>query len=268
MDENKKVELSEESEQRIAKAVSKEIKGFSFKDIGLKDIVLIVAIIAVIVFGYNLNQKLNNNFASLKEGLKSLVSFDSGIEEHDLALNDNGILGYLAADFEEAILGKASQKREVVVYTQEVSDAATLVQTGLFNWSALSKSQVIIYKGSVDYYVDLTNFSKENITYDEEENIVTMLIPHVSRKDININENDITFSDPEKGLLAFGEVEATPEQMSKIQAEARKKMEDRLKADKVSDTADRFAKLTIWEIYSPIVKGVGKDVSLIVEFKD
>ena len=56
--------------------------------------------------------------------------------------------------------------------------------------------------------------------------------------------------------------------MSKIQAEARKKMEDRLKTDKVSDTADRFAKLTIWEIYSPIVKGVGKDVSLVVEFED
>ena len=264
MDDNKKVELSEESEQRIAKAVSKELKKFSFKSIGLKDIVLIIIVIAVAIFAYNFNQKLNNNL----EGLKTLVSFDSGADERDLVLEDKGVLGYLAADFEEAILGEASQKREVIVYTQEVSDTASLVQTGIFNWSALSKTQAIIYKGSVDYYVDLTNFSKDNISYNEEENTVTMLIPHASRKDININENDITFSDPEKGLLAWGEVEATPEQMSNVQADARKKMEDKLETDKVSDIADRFAKLTIWEIYSPIVKSVGKDVSLVVEFED
>jgi len=266
MDENKKVDLTEESEQRIAKVVSKEVKGFSFKNI--KDIFSIVVLIVVIVVGIAIYSKINTSFSSLKEGLGTLVSFDSGIEEHDLAIKDNGIFGYTAADFEEAILGKASQKREVVVYTQNVSDVATLTQTGFLNWSALTKSQLITYKGSVDYYVDLTNFTKDNITFNEEENTVTMKIPHVSRKDININEKDISFSDPERGLLAFGDVQASAEDMAKVQAEARNKMEEKLEQDKVKDTADRFAKLTIWELYSPIIKGVGKDVSLVVEFED
>lgn len=268
MEENNKVEISEESEQRIAKAVAKEVRKFSIKDIGLGQIIK-MALVAVILFaGYNAYNNINSRFTAFTDGLGSLVSFDSGASSHDLVLNDNGLFGYLAADFEEAILGKASQKREVVVFTQEVSDVATLVDTGLFNWSALTKTQVVTYKGDVDYYVDLTDFGNDSISYDDETKTVTLLIPHVKRKEININEKDIQFSDPEKGLLAFGDVKATPEQISKVQAEARNKMEEKLIADKVSDTADRFAKLTIWEIYSPIVKGVGKDVSLVVEFAD
>ena len=40
-----------------------------------------------------------------------------------------------------------------------------------------------------------------------------------------------------------------------------------LNADNVLATADRFAKLSVWEMYSPIIKGVAKDYSLEVEFK-
>jgi len=57
------------------------------------------------------------------------------------------------------------------------------------------------------------------------------------------------------------------EQISQIQAGAREKMEERLKEDNVLETADRFAKLAVWEMYSPIIKGVGKDCSLEVEFR-
>jgi hypothetical protein len=44
-------------------------------------------------------------------------------------------------------------------------------------------------------------------------------------------------------------------------------MEEKLKEDNVLETADRFAKLAVWEMYSPIIKGVGKDCSLEVEFR-
>ncbi|MDO4500272.1 MAG: DUF4230 domain-containing protein [Erysipelotrichaceae bacterium] len=267
MEENKKVELSEENKE-LAKAIAKEVNKFSWKDISVKDI-LTIAILAVLLFGgFTIYNNIQNQFTNLKEGLSSLVSFDDPADDHDKVLDNNGFLGYTAADFEEAILGDASQKKEIVVYTQEVSDVATLTQTGLFNWSALTKSQVITYKGSADYYVDLSNFSKSNIRYDEESKIVTMTIPHVLRKDININENDIAFSDPDKGLLAFGDIKITPEQMTEIQKEVRIKMEEKLSDPVISETADRFAKLTVWEIYSPVIKGIGKDVSLEIVFID
>jgi len=245
---------------------NKEMKKISLRNIGILDIVKLAIIIFLIWYAFGILNNINNGVAELKEGLSSVISFDNGAEEHDLVLNNNGVFGYLAADFEEAILGKASQKREVVVYTQEVSDATTITKTGLVNWSALTKSQVITYKGTADYFIDLSDFDKTNIFYDEETKTVTIYIPHIKRKDINIREDDIKYSDPEKGLLAFGDLKLTPEQIGAVQSAARTKMEEKLLTDKVSEIADRFAKLTIWEIYSPVVKGVGKDVSLIVEF--
>ena len=53
----------------------------------------------------------------------------------------------------------------------------------------------------------------------------------------------------------------------KVQAGARQKMQDKLDSDNVLEIADRFAKLSVWEMYSPIIKGVAKDYSLEVEFK-
>ena len=44
-------------------------------------------------------------------------------------------------------------------------------------------------------------------------------------------------------------------------------MEEKLKSDNVQATADRFAVLTVWELYSPIIKGVAKDYSLEVVFR-
>ena len=40
----------------------------------------------------------------------------------------------------------------------------------------------------------------------------------------------------------------TIEQATKIQAEARNKMEEKLKEQKVLETADRMAKLSVWEL--------------------
>ena len=128
-------------------------------------------------------------------------------------------------------------------------------------------NQVITYNGYVVYTVDLSKLSKSDIVFNEEEKTITLKIPHAEQEEINIPEDRIQFSDPEKGLLAFGDIKATPEQIMKVQAEARQKMQEKLDAGNVLATADRFAKLSVWEMYSPIIKGVAKDYSLEVEFK-
>ena len=43
--------------------------------------------------------------------------------------------------------------------------------------------------------------------------------------------------------------------------------EEKLALDNVLQTADRFAKLSVWEIYSPIIKSVAKDYTLEVVFR-
>ena len=72
--------------------------------------------------------------------------------------------------------------------------------------------------------------------------------------------------DVDKGLLAIGDINITPEQMSEVQGTARDKMEKKLEEQKTAEEADRFAKMSVWEIYQPIINAVTSGYSLEVEF--
>ena len=200
-------------------------------------------------------------------GIDSIFKIDNPAESHDMVVEDNGILGYTAADFEEAILGDSSKLKKLEVFQQEVSDVVTATDTGFMNWGVFTKTKLITYNGSVVYTVDLSSIKKADIVFDEEEKIITLRIPYARQEEINIPEDQIQFGDTKGGLLAFGELKLTPEQSAQIQSGARTKMQEKLDADNVIETANRFAKLAVWEMYSPIIKGVAKDYSLEVEFR-
>jgi hypothetical protein len=117
------------------------------------------------------------------------------------------------------------------------------------------------------YTVDLGQLRKSDISFNEEEKLITLKIPHPRQEPLNIPEDQIMFGDTTNGLLAFGDIKLTPEQNRDIQAEARQKMQEKLDTSNVLDNADRFAILSVWEMYSPIIKGVAKDYSLEVVFR-
>ena len=45
-------------------------------------------------------------------------------------------------------------------------------------------------------------------------------------------------------------------------------MEEKLDADNIQEKADRMAKLSVWEIYQPMVAGVANGYALDVHFID
>lgn len=204
---------------------------------------------------------------SMQTSLLSIVQFDKPAEQHDLVIENNGFGGYTAADFEEAILGDSAKQKKLQVFSQEVSDVSTITNTGLLNWGIFTKNQIITYSGTALYTVDLAALSAEDIDFNEEEKIITIHVPHAQQEEINIPEDRIKFGDTNRGLLAFGDIKMTPEQSTSIQAEARNKMQEKLVSGNTQVTADRFAKLAVWEMYSPFIKGVAKDYSLEVKFK-
>ncbi len=250
----------EEFLKKVEKAASKGAgkAGFRNNFLSMLPTFLLVALLAYLII-----PKVN----ALHDGLSNLFVVDAPVEDHDMTIENHGIFGHTVVDFQEAILGDSQRLKKLEVYRQELSDAGTITNTGLFNLGMFTKNQVITYNGFVVYTVDLSMLSKSDIVYNEEEKTITLKIPHAKQEEINIPEDRIQFSDPEKGLLAFGDIKATPEQISDIQAGVRQKMQEKLDADNVLATADRFAKLSVWEMYTPIIKGVAKDYSLEVEFR-
>ena len=225
----------------------------------LKTLILIALIIGVGWTAYRFNNFTGN--------LKDIVSRDVPVEERDLTLENHGILGYTAADFQEAILGDSEQLKKLEVFETEVSDAVQLTNTGLANLKVFTKTQLLTYKGTATYTVDLGELSKDDITLDEEKMTVHIKIPDAELEPININENDIEFGDVERGLLGIGKMSMTPEQQQEVQSEARNKMMEKLEADNTAEEAERFAKLSVWEIYQPIINQVTSGYSLEVEME-
>lgn len=204
---------------------------------------------------------------AFKNKLGSIFHVEAPAGDHDIILETPTIFGYTAADFEDAILGDQEKLKKLEVLSQEVSDVSTITEAGFLNWGIFTKNQLITYNGTATYTVDLSRIGKSDIVFNEEEKIITLKIPHAEQEEINIPEDKIQFGDTHGGLLAFGDLKMTPEQAAKVQAGAREKMEQKLKEENVQETADRFARLTVWELYSPIIKGVAKEYSLEVEFK-
>ena len=248
----------EEAAREGAKQGSKGARGRSPFEM-LKTIILIALIIGVGWMVYR--------FQSFTGDLKDIVSRDAPVEDRDLTLENHGVLGYTAADFQDAILGDSKQLKKLEVFTTDISGAATLIDTGLGNLKVFTKSQLLTYKGTVTYTVDLGELEKDDITLDEEAMTVHVKIPHAVQGEININENEIEVGDVDRGLLGIGEISMTPEENQKVQSEARNKMQETLDEEDVISEADRFAKMSVWEIYQPIIDKVTTGYSLKVEFE-
>ena len=258
--EEKKEFNEEEFLKKVEKAASKGASKGGVKNLLLS---ILPTLIVIGLLGYLIVPKID----ALHNGLKSFFKFDEPLSDHDHTIENHGIFGYTAADFEEAILGDSEKLKKLEVYSQEISDVSEISDTGLFNWSIFTKCQLITYNGKVVYTVDLGQLKASDIHFDEESKTIILSIPHAVQEEINIPEDQIQFGDTSKGLLAFGDIKRTMEQASEVQAQARAKMQEKLDQQKVQETADRFAKLSVWELYSPIIKGVAKDYSLEVVFK-
>ena len=205
---------------------------------------------------------------SLEDKIKGLIEVEAPVENHDMTLENTGILGYTVADFQDAILGDSSKLKELEVLSYKVADAVVITDTGLLNLKVFTKTQLITYHGTAVYSIDLSKINKDSIKMNEENKVITLAIPHATLKPINIQASDIEFGDTEKGLLAFGEVKLSPEDQAKIQIEAQNKMEEKLIEEKIVDEADRFGKMAVWEIYQPIITNVSPEYSLEIIFTD
>ncbi|MCF0111021.1 MAG: DUF4230 domain-containing protein [Erysipelotrichaceae bacterium] len=224
---------------------------------------LTVAILGAVVLGF---VNMRSNWTEFGQKMTEFTKFDF-TSNHDTVLKDGGVFGFTAADFAEAVLGDASELTVLEVYKREVSDVATLTDAGFAGWKVFSKSQLITYHGTAIYTVDMSKLSDKNFSVDTENKIVHLTIPNVQLEPVNIDERNIEFADPTKGLLAFGDLTATAEQIAKVQEEARKKMEEKLALDNEMAEAEKFAELSIWKLYQPLVNACAPGYMLEVHFE-
>lgn len=257
MEDNK--ELAKQISDEVIKEIKKELPK---QPIGryygiVKDIITVGLILVIVVFGIKLYKGFEMNTKVLEP-----------VENHDLTIENNGILGYTAVDFEEAVLGTAKKEALLVVDEQEISVVTTTTQAGLLNLGVFSKNQSVTFFGTSQYVVDLKNLSNNSITVDDESHTVTVKVPHAEFHQVKIDFNQTKFSDTEKGLLAFGDIKMSQEDSNKINAEATEKLEEKAKEAEPMKKADQYALYVLRDLFETSITSVTNSYKVKVEFEN
>ena len=269
-DNNAEMNINEDLISRVEDAARRgaEAGAMGTREQSISSTGLIVCVI-ILIFGVSLylGVSVNKRWEGLLQEAKDEFSAGMAKDDHDLIVDDPVLPGYTAADFAEAIIGDSMQLKKLEVYKQDIVDAVTITTTGLANIKLFEKAQVITYHGSAVYTVDLGDLTRSDVALDDDEKTVTLYIPHCTRETINIPEDQMEFGDVSRGFLAFGEIKLTPEQNALVQSTVREKFESKLDEAGAMEQADRFAKMSVWEIYQSVVSGVSPEYTLLVEFK-
>lgn len=260
---------SQKNDEELIKKVEKAAQKGAMKGSGISSIsVNVIAVILILIAVLVVYAKIEGKIGSIQEAFAEFKTFEQPAEEHDVVLENDGFLGYTAADFADAIMRNEAQLKKLEVYQVSMTDAATITDTGLANWAVFTKCQLLTYTGYATYTVDLSDLKKSDISLDKDDKVVTLKIPHAVLEPINVPTDEIEFGDVTKGLLAFGDVLITPEESATVQQNAVEKMEAKLQQQNTLEKADRMAILSVWEIYQPFVKAVCREYALEVTFKD
>ncbi len=203
--------------------------------------------------------------ASLKDQLLSKVETTKQSADEII---DETLTGYTAVDFKDAILGEASQHQELIVMEQPLEISTTITKAGLGNLEIFSKVKNISYAGTGVYTTDFKYIDSDHISVDEENKVVTIKIQNTTLQYVNIDNDNITFEDTDKGLLAFGDLSLTTEQQNELEKSVKEAMREKLNTSELLEKANEFAKMKAWEIFQPIVSAVSPEYTVEIEFDD
>ena len=190
------------------------------------------------------------------------------VEDHDLTLDNDGIFGFTVADFEEAILGESTRQKKLIVEEQEVYVNTAITETGLFNLGVFNKAQALTIHGTGQYTIDLSEITRGDISLNEDTYELTIRIPHAVLHKVFFDPSRTEVGHTEKGGLAFGESKLNAEQQKDFEVEATEKLTEKLNEPARFQEADRFAKLSAYETYQPIVRTVSPAYKVVIQFQE
>lgn len=201
------------------------------------------------------------------QGKKSVDKPVTPIENQDLTLENDGIFGFQAADFEEPILGAAKKEQLLIVEEREVAVNTTITDTGFLNLGVFNKEQALTIYGTGQYTIDLSKISKKDIQLNKETCELTVHIPHAELHDVHFDPEKTEIGDTTKGWFSFGSIKFDLEQQKQFEVTAEEKLAEKLNEKERLEEADRFAKLSAYETYLPIVKAISPAYTVVIEFQ-
>lgn len=214
----------------------------------------ILVLIAAFIIGGIVIPKISDIFTQRgKHSLEDVLTVDTRGDIADAVIVQEKVPYTVSVNFEDVFLSETQRQQKLQIMTQKVSASYTTTKSGLFNWGIFSQTKAMVFHGVGTYTVDLAAIGTEAFVVDDENQKITIHIP-APELSVEILPEKTEFFDTSNGLLRFGEMQLTPEAMAEIEVLGKEKLTAELVRDNESaESARRFAKLSVQEIFQPIV---------------
>lgn len=221
--------------------------------------ITVICIIGISIFGISRDKKEALESDRIKRA-ESIAAYDEDDVYH---VNTKTVV-----NFKEPIIEQFRKESQLVVSSVDAVIELELKQTGVIDVAFLNKSQIIKYRGTGRFYIDMSDMSEDDITVDEENKTVTIKIPHTQMIPVDIDPDRFESQDAKKGLLAFGDLKFTPVEYNDLQSECKSKLEGKINTKENRQKADENAVEEIIKIYNPIVKSLDEEYEVEAVFTD
>ena len=156
-------------------------------------------------------------------------------------------------DFMPVFMKEAQLEKKLIIMSQRATASEVAEKAGLFNLPVFKQTKAIIFHGEGIFFVDLSSMSSDDFVIDNENRTITIYIPKPELT-VSLLPEETEFFYSSNGTLRFGEMEITPEIMTTLETQGIERITETLKGDTKSfETAEKFAKLSVKEIYEPLI---------------
>ena len=150
-------------------------------------------------------------------------------------------------DYKQIILDELIEQKQIIIASNKMRIPFT--QTEKHWWG--DKSQEIEFSAIGRFVVDLDKLNAQDIMVDEASKTVTIYMTKPSKM-VELLEDETKFGETKKGLLVWGDIEYTLEEVESIKHEV--KCDALVEMDKLMEQAKDCAKNSIESIIKIVVK--------------
>ena len=150
-------------------------------------------------------------------------------------------------DYQEMIISELQQEEQIIIASNKIELPVKQTEK---HWYG-SKSQEITYSAIGRYVIDLKTINEDNVVVNENSKSITIYIGKPIKM-VELLENETKFGEVEKGILVFGNIEYTLEEVEAMKHQV--KCDMLVKMDDLMEQAETAASNSIKRIITTVTK--------------
>lgn len=164
---------------------------------------------------------------------------------------------------EENLINEIKNTSKIIPLEVELSKIISIDKS----WGDLEifqKYKRIKFFANCSFYIDLSNLKEEDITINENQKTLTITVPSPKVFTVDIIRDKTIYEESSNGLLRFGEVMLTSEELESIHEDVYKSFEETLNETEIYEQAISNSKTALTNLFRKVI---GNDIDINISFK-